>query len=80
MENRTEKSKSRRKFKKVSVSFEAKTLPAAKARAVELGHKASFSAYIQRLIDEDLGRSERGTEAPSEHTQEVRRFKPGAHQ
>lgn len=57
MENRPKKRKSNRKFHKVSVSLNPETLPAAKKRAQKLGFTNSFSAYVQKLVDDDLEQS-----------------------
>ena len=54
MANRPKTRKSKRTHKKVSVSFQPGQHPAAKARAKELGFKNSFSAYVQKLIDDDI--------------------------
>lgn len=48
------KATSRRVTKKTSVSLSKEILPRAFARARALGFKNSFSAYIEKLIADDL--------------------------
>ena len=47
--------KSKQYFKKHGFSISPQMLEAAKRRAALLGFGNSFSAYVQRLIERDLG-------------------------
>lgn len=64
MAHRTKAGKSERTHQKISVSFRPEQVKPMKARAKELGFSNSFSAYIQKLIDEDLARGGSGEGGP----------------
>lgn len=53
------------RYHKTSISLAPEIAKLAEERAKELGFENSFSAYIQKLIREDLEREATSTTAPS---------------